>query len=748
MKKWLILLFTPLHIWGQTVTGVVSDTDGPVPGATVSVIGENTMTISSENGEFSILPSASSGTLKIESLGHRTQTIDFNKKDGKRLSIKLELDVLQLEQVVVTGSRTAVKKSDLPVSLSVLQRETFAKTGSNTLSDGLCFQPGLRVEIDCQTCSYSQLRMNGLGGAYSQLLIDSKPLFSAMAGLYGLEQLPETMIERVEVVRGSGSVLYGANAIGGTVNILTRQPTANQTQVTGQMALIGDALDQRYSALLSRNSSSSPFGWVGLVNYNHREAYDANGDGYSELPQVESFSGALNGFYSSGNWEAKLQLMGLWEDRRGGDQLDVAPEMANQSEWRDTKLGVASTDIYYTLSSSLQFQYFGGVQIIDREHYTGLEGSPGYGTTDDISISTGLQTNLSWNPFGETSGVTQSEWNLGYDLTYQDTRDEIPGYNYLVDQRTDLHGLFAQWSANVGSKWYWNLGWRTSFHPYVDHAIHTPRVSGMYKFNENQNLKASWGVGFRPPQAFDADLHIAFAGGGLSRIFLDPNLNEETSQTAQLSYEADFPSANNIWGFTVNGFFTQLYNPFIYEEIPDGNAGVSLLKTNGDLAEVAGVTLEGRMNIDRKWQLELGYTLQRNVYQTAPQWSETVEPINDFLRTPEQYGYYTFSGPIAYGVGFSLSATITGPMYVPHYGGAPEQTEDELFRSPWFFDQNIIFNKKWDLPQSFSIAIEGGIRNVFNQYQNDFDTGRFRDSNYIYGPARPRNVFLKVQLNR
>jgi len=731
-----------MSTWAQSVTGVVSDSEGPIPGATILIEQEGISTVSGPNGSFALNTSSKQITLKVESLGHRTLIQKINLPLEKPLSIVLALDFLQLEQVVVTGSRTAVKKGDLPVSLSVLQRETFSKTGSTNLGEGLCFQPGLRVEVDCQTCNYSQLRMNGLGGAYSQLLLDSKPLFSAMAGLYGLEQLPETMIERVEVVRGSGSVLYGANAIGGTVNILTRQPQKKQTEFTSQVSLIGgSAIDQRYSALISRPGNTSAISWVGLVNYSNRQAYDANADGYSELPEVESFSGAINGFYSKGNWEGKLQIMGLWEDRRGGDQFNVAPELANQSEWRDTKLGVVSTDWYYTVSSSLQFQYFGGIQVMDREHYTGIEGSPGNGNTDDISVSTGVQTNWDWAPFE----LSRSEWNFGYDLTYQDTKDEIPGYDYLIDQKTDLHGLFAQWTANIDSKWYWNVGWRTSFHPFVEHPINTPRVSGMYKIDPNQNLKASWGSGFRPPQAFDADLHIAFAGGGLSRIFLDPELREETSQTAQISYEIDFPHNNHIWGFTLNGFYTQLFNPFIYEEIPKGNQGVSLLKTNGENARVLGLTLEGRFNINQQWKMEAGYTLQKNTYATKPAWSETVEPIENFLRTPSQYGYYTFSGPLGRGYGFSLSATLTGPMWVPHYEGAPEQIEDELKKSPWFFDQNVIVNKTWKLPRDYSLVLELGVRNIFNQYQNDFDSGPYRDSNYVYGPARARTLFAKLR---
>jgi outer membrane receptor for ferrienterochelin and colicins len=90
----------------------------------------------------------------------------------------------------------------------VLGKSTLQAVEANNIAEGLNFQPGLRVETDCQTCNYTQLRMNGLGGSYSQILMNSRPIFSPLIGLYGLEQIPASMVERIEVVRGGGSALY------------------------------------------------------------------------------------------------------------------------------------------------------------------------------------------------------------------------------------------------------------------------------------------------------------------------------------------------------------------------------------------------------------------------------------------------------------------------------------------------------------------------------------------------------------
>lgn len=121
----------------------------------------------------------------------------------------------------------------------MLSAKTFNLVNACSLADGLNFQPGVRVENDCQNCGFTQVRINGLDGHYSQILMNSRPVFSALAGVYGLEQIPATMIDRVEVMRGGGSALFGSSAVGGTINIITKDPMVNTANVSHQLTSIG-----------------------------------------------------------------------------------------------------------------------------------------------------------------------------------------------------------------------------------------------------------------------------------------------------------------------------------------------------------------------------------------------------------------------------------------------------------------------------------------------------------------------------
>ena len=123
--------------------------------------------------------------------------------------------------------------------MSVLDAGLFEKTNASCLAQGLSFQPGVRVEDDCQNCGFTQVRINGLDGHYSQILVDSHPVFSALTGVYGLEQIPANMIERVEVLRGGGSALFGSSAIGGTINVITKEPSRNSAQMSHTLTSIG-----------------------------------------------------------------------------------------------------------------------------------------------------------------------------------------------------------------------------------------------------------------------------------------------------------------------------------------------------------------------------------------------------------------------------------------------------------------------------------------------------------------------------
>ena len=141
---------------------------------------------------------------------------------------------------------------EAPVVVHVMTPKLFENTNSVCLAQGLSFQPGLRVETNCQNCGFQQVRINGLDGPYTQLLLDGKALFSSLNGVYGIEQIPAGMIERVEVMRGGGSALYGANAIGGTVNIITKEPLNNLFMISHNLIAIGNSA---YDNTTSLNAS-------------------------------------------------------------------------------------------------------------------------------------------------------------------------------------------------------------------------------------------------------------------------------------------------------------------------------------------------------------------------------------------------------------------------------------------------------------------------------------------------------------
>ncbi|HET6556782.1 MAG TPA: TonB-dependent receptor, partial [Prolixibacteraceae bacterium] len=164
--------------------------------------------------------------LTAKALGYKTakKSINILKGQSQEINFVLEEEFMHLNQVVVTGTKTFKRQTESPVIVNVLGVEALNLVQACNISEGLRFQPGLRVETDCQTCNYTQLRMNGLGGSYSQILINGRPIFSPLTGLYGMEQIPANMVERIEVVRGGGSALYGSSAIGGTVNIITQIP--------------------------------------------------------------------------------------------------------------------------------------------------------------------------------------------------------------------------------------------------------------------------------------------------------------------------------------------------------------------------------------------------------------------------------------------------------------------------------------------------------------------------------------------
>lgn len=200
---------------GNMISGhvLVKGSEENIPYATVLIVGSGQGTVSNEEGQFEFknLP-AGKYTLRVSAVGYKTQekAIEVNKDFTAVVHFQMEEESFMTDEVVVSANRNEVSRKAAPVVVNVMSAKLFEMVNSTDLAKTLNYQSGLRVENNCQNCGFPQVRINGLEGPYSQILINSRPVISALSGVYGLEQIPVNMIERVEVVRGGGSALFGA----------------------------------------------------------------------------------------------------------------------------------------------------------------------------------------------------------------------------------------------------------------------------------------------------------------------------------------------------------------------------------------------------------------------------------------------------------------------------------------------------------------------------------------------------------
>jgi outer membrane receptor for ferrienterochelin and colicins len=518
--------------------------------------------------------------LTASAMGYESITKPF-VLDAQNLKSTINFDLkesqIMLDKFVFTGTKTFKRQTESAVIVNIIDSKTLENVQACNLSEGLKFQPGLRVETDCQTCNYTQLRMNGLAGGYSQILINSRPIFSPLTGLYGLEQIPANMIERIEVVRGGGSALYGSSAIGGNVNMITKIPTESNFDIGfTHQNINGGAQDNIFSGNGTILNPKKNAGATFFINNRSREYYDHNGDNYSELPELKNNSFGTNMFFqTTKNQKIEVILSNLTEYRYGGEMFDKPAYLTQQSEERTHRVWIGSLDYQLNFNNdSSSFIAYAAGQSTTRDHYTGiipddsagyqnqLENPP-YGYSDNTTWQGGIQVNHKIKRFTGLSNVL----TFGGEFVSDDVVDKIESYNYLIDQQTENLGVFFKSDWELTPSMNLLTGACADKHNLVDHVIVSPRVSLLYKLKTATQFRLIWGSGFRAPQAFDTDLHIAFAGGGVSRVSLAPDLKEERSQSVSASINSDLSKSKYLVGFTFEGFYTYLKDAFFLQPL-------------------------------------------------------------------------------------------------------------------------------------------------------------------------------------
>lgn len=687
-------------------------------------------------------------TVVVKTIGYKTIEHPVTLKKGKTLELNFEVeeDAVSLDGVVVSANRNETTRRMAPSLVNVLDGKTFETTHATSLADGLNFQPGVRVENNCQNCGFQQVRINGLEGPYTQILVDSRPIFSALTGVYGLEQIPANMIERVEIMRGGGSALFGSSAIAGTINIITKEPLRNSAQIAHSLTMIGGTRpDNNTTVNASLVTDDHKAGIYFFGQNRYRSAYDDDGDGFTELGQLNAKTLGFRSYLKTSTYsKLTFEYHNISEFRRGGNRLDLPAHEADITEQTDhsingggLKFDLFSKDYKHRLS------FYTSAQHTKRKSYYGAGQDPNaYGTTTDLTFIGGGQYSYEW----AKCLFMPAEFTGGAEYSYDDLQDVMTGYHRTIAQTVHIGSLFLQ-NEWKNDKWSFLIGARMDKHNLIDHAIFSPRANVRFNPIPDINLRMSYSSGFRAPQAFDEDLHITAVGGDVAIIQISPDLKEENSQSVSVS--ADFYRRLGAvqTNFLIEGFYTDLRHVFVLEEIGrDEQNNLLLERRNGAGARVMGINLEAKAAY--AWmQIQAGATLQRSRYKEPETWSSntSIVPQKKMFRSPDVYGYFTSTFTPVKRLSASLTGTYTGSMLVQHLKGyIPEDREET---TPGFFDMNVKLAYDFPLFKSVSLQVNAGVQNMFNAYQSDFDKGASRDAGYVYGPGIPRSYFAGCKIN-
>lgn len=720
-----------------------------LPFVNVYIKGTTLGTATNDNGHYILehLP-VGTHTVVVSFMGYKTieQEVTLKANNSIEMNFTLEENTRLMNDVVVSANRYEVNRKEAATIVNVLTPKVFTTTNSVNLAEGLNYQPGLRVENTCQNCGVNAVRINGLEGKYSQILIDSRPVFSSLAGVYGLEQIPVSMIDRVEVIRGGGSAIFGSSAIGGVVNIITREPIRNSLDISNTTQLIGgkswDNVTSMNAALVSSNRK------VGATIFGmsrDRQGYDHDGDGYTELGLLKGSSLGMRAYYRFSN-QAKLtaEYHAMHEFRRGGDSIHMMPHQTTVAEQAEHYIhGGGLTYDYIAKNLKTRFSIYTSLQKVDRNTYYGTQYDiNAYGTSNDFSWVTGGQFNQSFDRLI----FMPSEFVAGVEYSVNNLEDIQLAYDRTLLQNINIASVFAQ-NEWKNSKMGFLIGARVDKHNLIDNIVVSPRANFRYVFMDNLTARLSYSSGYRAPQAFDEDLHIMAVGGEVAIIELSPDLKPEYSN----SFSGSLNWSSNIRGGEFNilaeGFYTTLNDVFILKENgTDAQGNILMERTNGSGAYVAGVNVEATYTPIRDLNMQIGYTFQKSRYKEPEVWSENpnIEPQKRMFRTPDHYGFMTVDYTMFDALNIALSGTYTGSMLVQHFAGYI--AEDVEMTTPNFFDMGIKIAYDYKLSNNNVIQFNGGVKNIFNSYQDDFDQGADRDAGYIYGPALPRTFFLGLKL--
>ncbi|MFP4203975.1 MAG: TonB-dependent receptor plug domain-containing protein [Opitutales bacterium] len=666
--------------------------------------------------------------------------------------------------VVSTGTRTERLIQEAPVKTELVLTEDFDDYNVRSLRDAFKLIPTARFENDCQNCRLNNIQLLGLSTDYTAILFDGAPLYSGLAKVYGADLFPAIFIDRIEVVKGGSSVLYGPEAMAGVVNLITAEPFQSGFESeAGYSTVLGDTADWEASF---RGDYVDPAGRFSLSAYGlhaDEESVDMSDDGFSDIPEYENTIFGLQGWWHpSGQATLKANYQYMDQTHRGGDRLDLPEEQARVAESLAHEIHLAQVnwkqqvhpDFDYSLGASLihleRESFYGARAVSEDNAYDAYRDDGGAEDKDDwLDDNQDLVDQAARNIWGFTENEVyylESQFNhylgahtLSYGAQYR-YEDLTDGPLYAGSAAPTTEDDFANIGFFIQDQWAITPelelvpGIRVDKHDNVDDSILSPRLAARYFATDELTLRASWSTGFNAPGAFNEDKHIGVNQGGAIFLRNEPGLEEESSQTFSLGGEYRPNAMDELLTLHSQVHYTILQNTF---EIDDEDA-TDWLRINGPDADI--FVWENNLNwlISPHLRLDAGFSFIHARYE------ERIDRVtglssDEFLKRPEWTGHLAISYENDDLFDAHALLDYTGEML------AVGEDADIWRRTDPFYVVDVGVSKNFDgIPGVDRLTVSLGIENLFDERQGDLQNGENRDPTYLYGPAQPRTFYVRV----
>ena len=713
--KILLLIFSiTCSSQNNSLTGKISDRLENLSYVNIYIQNTKFGTSSNDEGYYQI-KNIPSGTYKIvvSSLGYKTKTIEitFNKDEKIIQNFSLVSDN-SLDEIVVSGNLKPVSKSASSVPVDVYSKSFFKKNPTPSIFESLQNVNGVRPQLNCNVCNTGDIHINGLEGPYTFVLIDGMPIVSGLSTVYGLTGIPQALIQRVEVVKGPASTLYGSEAVGGIINIITKKPSNSPMLFVDSFSSSWEEINTDIG--FKYNASKKIQGLLGINYFNYQNIIDNNNDNFTDLTLQNRISifNKLN-IERSNNKLFTVAFRYVYEDRWGGE-----------TNWNKSFRG---TDLVYGESIyTSRWETFGTYELPTTENIR-LQFSAN-GHHQDSFYGTDSYKADQLIAFGQL--VYNKKIKKKHDLlfgiayrytTYDDNTFATSESDGVTNKPSIIHlpGVFLQDEMNLTNQHKLLIGARYDYNS-LHGTIFSPRVN--YKWNSKNNkniLRFSVGNGFRVANIFTED-HAALSGA--REVVFEGELSPETSWNANVNYVKKISINNTLVSLDASGFYTHFNNRILPDYETDPNK-IIYANLNG-FSVSKGVSLNSDISFPLGLSMNIGTTLMDvSIHENNIKKRQ--------LLTESFSGVWSISYKLKKSrIKIDYTGNVYGPMRLPLLS----ELDPRKGESPWFSIQNIQVTKNIGT----SWEMYGGIKNILNftparnsiaRSSDPFDTGVVFNSN-------------------